>query len=45
MAAAHAMATKQKSPLCYSHLRTAVDVSKNFISEFNGGVEASKMYR
>jgi hypothetical protein len=44
MAAAHAMATKQKSPLRFSHLQTAVAVCKNFISEFNGGVEASKMY-
>jgi hypothetical protein len=37
MATALALARKQKIPVRYSHLQTAVDGTKKFISEFNGG--------
>jgi hypothetical protein len=44
MAIAYALAAKQKSVVCYSHLQAAFDVCKKFITEYNGGVEVNKIF-
>jgi SpoVK/Ycf46/Vps4 family AAA+-type ATPase len=44
MATAHALAKKEKSRVCFSHIRRTVTASKEFITEFNGGVEVSNLY-
>jgi hypothetical protein len=44
MATAQALAKKEKSRVCFSHIQRTVTASKDFITEFNGGVEVSKLY-
>ncbi|KAG9231368.1 hypothetical protein BJ875DRAFT_469707 [Amylocarpus encephaloides] len=44
MATARALAMKEKSRVCFSHVRKTVAASKEFIAEFNGGVDVSCLY-
>jgi hypothetical protein len=44
MATAHALAKKEKSRVCFSHIQRTVTASKKFITEFNGGVKVSRLY-
>jgi SpoVK/Ycf46/Vps4 family AAA+-type ATPase len=44
MAIAQALAKKEKSRVCFSHIRRTVTASKDFITEFNGEVEVSHLY-
>jgi hypothetical protein len=44
MATARALAMKEKSRVCFSHIQKTVTASKKFITEFNGGVEVSRLY-
>jgi hypothetical protein len=44
MATAQALAKKEKSRVCFSHIRRTVTASKEFISEFNGGVDVEHLY-
>jgi len=44
MVTAYALATKDKSPVRFSHLQKAVTASKKFMTEFNGGVEVDRMF-
>jgi hypothetical protein len=44
MAAAQALAKKEKGRVCFSHIRRTVTASKEFISEFNGGVDVEHLY-
>lgn len=43
-AIARALAMKEKSRLCFSHIKKTVTASKEFITEFNGGVDVSRLY-
>ena len=43
MATSQALA-KEKSRVCFSYIQKTVTASKEFITEFNGGVEVSKLY-
>jgi len=44
MAIAQALAEKDKSQVCFSHIQRTVTASKEFISEFNGGVDVNHLY-
>jgi hypothetical protein len=44
IATAHALATKEKSCVLYSHLEMAVDANKKFITEPNGGIERQRAH-
>ncbi|PMD21103.1 P-loop containing nucleoside triphosphate hydrolase protein [Hyaloscypha hepaticicola] len=44
MATVQALAKKEKSRVCFFHIQKTVTASKEFISEFNGGVEMSHLY-
>jgi len=44
MSTAQAAATKEKSRVCFSHIQKTVTASKEFITEFNGGVDVSHLY-
>lgn len=45
IAIAHALATKKKSRVAYSHVLQAVKASENFIREFNGTSITESLYR
>jgi hypothetical protein len=38
------LATRRKSQVLVSHLQEAVSASEKFIHEFNGGVDAARMF-
>jgi hypothetical protein len=44
VATAHALATKEESPVLISHIRKAVIPNEKFMREFNGGYDASRMF-
>jgi len=44
MAMAQALAKREKSRVYFSHIQRTVTASKDFIIEFNGGVEVSRIY-